>query len=136
MKVMATFCTFCPVEKQVGFSLRSMSNQEKKLSVMKNFYCCHVKAACWVLLLICHLWKSEPKNDSRVGIILPACWVMEWLCFIIYKGQLISKCLFDVFNFSLKMNNKIRVYYFDTSCQLVFLRFLGEIEETQKTFRK
>ena len=33
MEVMATFCTFCPVEKQVGFSLRSMSNQEKKLSL-------------------------------------------------------------------------------------------------------
>ena len=68
---LVSHCAPCPIRK--------------KLSVTKNFYCCHVKAACWVLLLICHLWKSEPKNDSRVGIILPACWVMEWLCFIIYR---------------------------------------------------
>ena len=50
------------------------------------------------------------------------------------KGQLISKCLFGVFNFFQKMNEQIRLYY-DTSGRLVFVRFLEEIEDTKKTFR-
>ena len=33
-----------------------------------------------------------------------------------------------------KMNEQIRLYY-DTSGRLVFVRFLGEIEDTKKTFR-
>ena len=34
-----------------------------------------------------------------------------------------------------KMNEWIRLYYFDTSGRLVFVHFLEEIEDTKKTFR-
>ena len=37
--------------------------------------------------------------------------------------------------FSLKMNEKIQLYYYDTLGRLVFVCFLGEIEETKRTFR-
>ena len=51
------------------------------------------------------------------------------------KGQVISKCLFDVFNFYQKTKHIIRLYYYDTSGQLVFVCFLREIEDTKKTFQ-
>ena len=51
------------------------------------------------------------------------------------KGQLISKGLFVILNSPKKGTKKIRFYYYDTSGQLVFVRFLGEIETTKKTFR-
>ena len=41
------------------------------------------------------------------------------------KGQLISKGLFWYPQFSQKMNEKNRIYYYDTSGRLVFVRFLG-----------
>ena len=47
------------------------------------------------------------------------------------KGQLISKGLFGILNSPKKQPKK-----FDfTSMILVFVRFLGEIEDTKKTFR-
>ena len=52
------------------------------------------------------------------------------------KGQLISKCLFGVFNSSKKMNEKIRLNYYDTSGRIVFVRFLEEIEDTKKNISK
>ena len=51
------------------------------------------------------------------------------------KGQLISKCLFGVFNFSQKTNDEIQLYCYDTTGRLVFVRILREIEDTKKTFR-
>ena len=36
---------------------------------------------------------------------------------------------------SKKMNERIRLYYYDTSSGLVFVRFLDKIEDTKKTFR-
>ena len=50
------------------------------------------------------------------------------------KGRLISKGLFGILNSPKKMNGKIRLYYYDTSGRLVFVRFLGEIQDTKKTF--
>ena len=52
------------------------------------------------------------------------------------KCQLISKGLFGNPQFSQKTNEKIRLYQYDTSGRLVFVRFLGEIEATKKAFRK
>ena len=51
------------------------------------------------------------------------------------KGQLISKCLFGVFNSSKKMNEKIRLNYYDTSGRIVFVRFFWKNWRHQKTFR-
>ena len=74
MKIMATFCTFCPVEKQVGFSLRSMSNQEKKLSVRDHSSITSAKrwvggVRKWQFLLIygtifadCRRWVGGSKK--------------------------------------------------------------------------
>ena len=80
------------------------------------------------------------------------------------KGQLISKYIFGVFNspkkctktirlevpyyrsekvemifssqrFFQKRNERILLYYYETSGQLFFVCFLEEIEDTKKTFR-
>ena len=51
------------------------------------------------------------------------------------KGQIISKGFFGVFDFLQKTNEGIRLYYYDTSSRLVFVRFLEETEDTKKPFR-
>ena len=71
-----------------------------------------------------NFWQNE-KLVSRKGRVL-------WLD---GKGQLISKGLFGILNSSKKTNKKIRLCYYDTSGRLVFIRFLGEIEDTKKIFR-
>ena len=52
------------------------------------------------------------------------------------KGQLISKGLFGILNSPKKRTKKIAfttmIY---TSDRLVYIHFLGEIEDTKKTFR-
>ena len=47
------------------------------------------------------------------------------------KGQIISKCLFVVFNFFQKRTNE----FVFTTMRRVFVCFLEEIEDTKKTFR-
>ena len=55
--------------------------------------------------------------------------------FIFCKGQLISKGVLMSSISSKKTNEGIRLYYYDTSNRLVFVRFLEEIEDTKKPFR-
>ena len=55
--------------------------------------------------------------------------------FSVFKGQLISKCLFDVFNFSQKTKDEIQLYYYATSGRLVFILFSEEIDDPEKPFR-
>ena len=43
--------------------------------------------------------------------------------------------VFGVIDFLQKTNERIRLYYYDTSGRLVFVRFLEEIEDTKKPFR-
>ena len=43
--------------------------------------------------------------------------------------------VFGVFDFLQKMNERIRLYYYDNSSRLVFVRFLEEIEDNKKPFR-
>ena len=50
------------------------------------------------------------------------------------KGQIISKWFFGVFDFLQKTNEGIRLYYYDTSSRLVFVRFLEEIVDTKNHF--
>ena len=47
------------------------------------------------------------------------------------KGQLISKNVFWYLQFSQKMNEKIRLYCYDTSGRLVFVRLLEGIDDPQ-----
>ena len=49
------------------------------------------------------------------------------------KCHLISKWVFSIL--PKNEQKKIQIYYYDTSGRLVFVRFLGEIEDTKKTFR-
>ena len=51
------------------------------------------------------------------------------------KGQLISKWFFGVIDFLQKTNERIRLYYYDTSDRLVFVLFLEEIDDPPKSFR-
>ena len=51
------------------------------------------------------------------------------------KGKLISKWSYGVIDFLQKTNEQIRLYYYDTSGRLVFVRFLEEIDDPKKTFR-
>ena len=44
--------------------------------------------------------------------------------------------VFGVFDFLQKTNERIRLYYYDTSSRLVFVLFLEEIEDTKKTISK
>ena len=51
------------------------------------------------------------------------------------KGQLISKCFLWYLQFSQKTNEKIWLYYLiGTSCQIVFVCFLGELKTTKRHF--
>jgi hypothetical protein len=47
------------------------------------------------------------------------------------KGQLISKCLFGIFNSPKKRTKKIRLYYYGTSSRIVSVRFMGELKTTK-----
>ena len=52
------------------------------------------------------------------------------------KGQLISKCLFGVFNSPIKWSKKIQLEVITIIVKLNFFRsFFGGIEDTKKTFR-
>ena len=42
--------------------------------------------------------------------------------------------VFGVFDFLQKMNERIQLYFYDTSSRLVFARFLEEIEDTKNHF--
>ena len=51
------------------------------------------------------------------------------------KGQLISNWFFWVIGFLQKTNERIRLYYYDTSGWPVFVRFLEEIDDPKQPFR-
>ena len=48
------------------------------------------------------------------------------------KGQLISKCIFGIFNSSRNQTKKFALY--GTSSRIVFICFMEEFEDTKKTF--
>ena len=49
-------------------------------------------------------------------------------------GQLISKCLFGIFNSPKKWTKKIPLYYYGTSSRIVFDCFLGELKTPKRYF--
>ena len=51
-----------------------------------------------------------------------------------YKGQLISKRLFGIFNSPKKTNKKIQLYYNGNSSRNGFVRFLGELRKPKRHF--
>ena len=54
----------------------------------------------------------------------------NWMC--VFKGQIISKGLFGVLEFSQKTNERIRFYYYDKFVSL----FFGRIQGHQKVLSK
>ena len=50
------------------------------------------------------------------------------------KGQLISKCLFGIFNSPKKCMNEFGFTTMDTSSRIVFVRFLGELKTPKRHF--
>ena len=52
----------------------------------------------------------------------------------IRKGQLISKCLFGIFNSPKKRMKKFEIYYYCTSSRIVFDRFSGELKTPKRHF--
>ena len=69
----------------------------------------------------------------RIDVIAP-----EPLCnhlnYFATIGQLISKWFFGVIDFLQKTNERIRLYHYDTSDRLVFVRFWGEIDDPKNHF--
>ena len=58
---------------------------------------------------------------------------LEWT--LDSKGQLISKCLFGIFNSPKKQRkNSTVLYYYGTSSRIVFVRFSGELKTSKRHF--
>ena len=73
-------------------------------------------------------WREEKNQFALTKETFRLKWYFS-------KGQLISKGLLASSILPKNERKKIRLYYYDTSGRLVFVRFLGEIEDTKKTFR-
>ena len=58
----------------------------------------------------------------------------EGFILLLCKGQLISKCLFGVFNFFQKMNENNQPNYYGTSSWIVFVRFLKNLKTPKRHF--
>ena len=54
---------------------------------------------------------------------------------LIFWGVQIVEMVFSSRRFLQKTNERILLYYYETSGRLLFVRFLEEIEDTKKTFR-
>ena len=72
--------------------------------------------------------RSDVSKQESIWSLLHTTYVHD-------KGQLISKWIFGVIDFLQKTNEWIRLYYYDTSGRLVFVRFLEEINDPKKPFR-
>ena len=76
-----------------------------------------------------HLLSTSPLHHFvKLNDFLLICWFLG-------KAQLISKWFLGSSIFLQKMNEQIRLYYYDTSSRLVFVRFLEEIDDPKKPFR-
>ena len=89
-----------------------------------------------------HLWQSQEvlathvhKGPFKYYINFLTGWVgSEIGHFFLLKVSKTRKQIVKPWIFQ-KINKWIRLYYYDTSGRLVFVRFLEEIEDTKKTFR-
>ena len=61
-------------------------------------------------------------------------WTLELVLLSSFKGHLISKCLFGVFNFSQKTNENKSTWGIIVVKSNFFVRFFGRIEDTKKSF--
>jgi hypothetical protein len=97
----------------------------------------------------CHFWANECWDSLASGhlgpLLLKSRGVWGWFytktfqVLYIYllvdpKGQLISKWFLGSSISSKKMNEGIRLYYYDTSGRLVFVRFWRKIDNPKKSF--
>ena len=104
----------------------------------------HIDASCpsssvWVLSFFANSEKSKIKsqkpsnfgsensNDKKTAI--------AWKKLTeVTKGQTNLKCFFSSWHFLQKANERILLYYYETSGGLVFVCVLEEIEDTKMTF--
>ena len=78
---------------------------------------------------------SIQELDLSPGSVFQVCQCRSSISFFqrIIKGQLISKCLFGIFNSSKKETKKFVLWYLKSNC---FRSFFGRIEDTQKDISK
>ena len=77
------------------------------------------------------LWRGKSQNIQHRHSACTEVVTTKVTC----KGQIISKCILVSSISSKKTNERIRLYYYEISSRLVFVRFWGEIEDTKKPFR-
>ena len=92
---------------------------------------CHEIFSNFDTLTIFRVWKTKVlKFANQISEIYWSC------CGTQFSGQLISRCLFGVFNSPKKRTKKIDfAMYYGTSSWIVFVRLFGRIEDSKKTFR-
>jgi hypothetical protein len=80
---------------------------------------------------------APDKNDVYYFLhqLLRECFNFLLKVWINDKGQLISKRFVGVLNSPKKRTKKINLHYYDTSGQLVFVRFLGELKTLKSPFK-
>ena len=118
----------CLVKFQIYFgNISSLLLQIVEKSV-KSW--CHLSNN-WRPDVACINWNDfDPKHNLD-----PTQWDELFFQNPTSKGQLISKCLFGIFNSPKKSTKKNQLYYYCTSSLIVFVRFFGRIENTKKIFR-
>ena len=79
--------------------------------------------------------KTGNWGDQRLICIERIDKLIEINFSVITKVQLILKGLVGILNSSKKRTIRFDLQYYDTSGQLVFVRFLEEAEDTKKIFR-
>ena len=97
------------------------------------------KYILWILarrckLMINYTWQSPKTTIARFSTRNIVC---KQTCtyLMLSKGQTKSKWFFQADVSSKKTNERILLYYYETSGWLVFIHFLEEIEDTKKKFR-
>ena len=91
---------------------------------------------CQIFVIFLTAAEFSIVFQSSFLIIKSKKWIQKLLCKLsnVLKVRYIFERVFDVFDFLQKTNEGIRLYYYDTSSRLVFVRFLEETEDTKKPF--
>ena len=87
--------------------------------------------SCYLMAIKTNLWVIFISIPQSTTPLLFHYQKMYILTNIETKGQLISKCLFGIFNSPKKTNELL--WYLKSNC---FRSFFGRIEDTKKTFSK
>ena len=87
----------------------------------------------WISLQVFKICSNRPQNVSKMSLKGLLISNRPFLSFLgSTKGQLISKCLFGIFNS--KRNKNIWFYYYGNSSQIVFVCFSGKLKKPKRHF--